>query len=148
MIPICKSFSCHHFDIVIYRLACPICLYPRTYIHIYSRVALFFFSARRFDNPASVAATPTRQLTYNYLAAVNLRLLFLPIDLCCDWTMGTIPLVESFLDVRNLATIAAHATVLGLIVTAVLTRSRQTSIIIIMVSLIDNVRGFVGIDRL
>ncbi|XP_058789494.1 protein O-mannosyl-transferase Tmtc3-like [Phymastichus coffea] len=86
----------------------------------------------RFDNPASVAPTPTRQLTYNYLAAVNLRLLFLPIDLCCDWTMGTIPLVESLLDVRNLATLAAHSMVIGLLVAAILTRSRQTSIIIIM----------------
>ncbi|XP_001601753.2 protein O-mannosyl-transferase Tmtc3 [Nasonia vitripennis] len=86
----------------------------------------------RFDNPASVASTPTRQLTYNYLAAVNLRLLFLPIDLCCDWTMGTIPLIETLLDVRNVATLAAHSTVIGLLVTAVLTRSRQTSIIIIM----------------
>ncbi|KAJ8675843.1 hypothetical protein QAD02_011629, partial [Eretmocerus hayati] len=86
----------------------------------------------RFDNPASVASTPTRQLTYNYLAAVNFRLLFLPIDLCCDWTMGTIPLVESLLDVRNLATLATHATIIGLLITAVLTRSRQTSVIIIM----------------
>ncbi|XP_014213577.1 transmembrane and TPR repeat-containing protein CG4050-like [Copidosoma floridanum] len=86
----------------------------------------------RFDNPASVASTPTRQLTYNYLAAVNLRLLFLPIDLCCDWTMGTIPLVEGFLDPRNLATLAAHAIVVVLLVTALLTRSRQTSIVIIM----------------
>ncbi|XP_014223794.1 transmembrane and TPR repeat-containing protein CG4050 [Trichogramma pretiosum] len=86
----------------------------------------------RFDNPASVAATPTRQLTYNYLAAVNMRLLFLPTDLCCDWTMGTIPLVEGLLDVRNLATLAAHSTVLGLLATAVLTCNRQTSIIIIM----------------
>lgn len=88
----------------------------------------------RFDNPASVASTPTRQLTYNYLAAVNLRLLFLPSDLCCDWTMGTIPLIESFTDVRNLATLTTHGAVLGLLVTAVVTRSRQTSVILIMVS--------------
>ncbi|XP_043487059.1 protein O-mannosyl-transferase Tmtc3-like isoform X1 [Polistes fuscatus] len=86
----------------------------------------------RFDNPASVATTPTRQLTYNYLAAVNLRLLFLPSDLCCDWTMGTIPLVESFTDIRNLATIATHGTILGLLATATLTRNRQTSVILIM----------------
>jgi len=35
--------------------------------------------------------------------------------------MGTIPLVESFTDVRNLATLATHGTVLGLLVTAVVT---------------------------
>lgn len=48
--------------------------------------------------------------------------------------MGTIPLVESFTDVRNLATLGTHGTVLGLLVTAVITRSRQTSVILIMVS--------------
>lgn len=82
-----------------------------------------------------MAPTPIRQLTYNYLAAVNLRLLFLPSDLCCDWTMGTIPLIESFTDPRNLATIATHTTILGLLITAILTPNRQTSIILIMVSI-------------
>ncbi|XP_046747903.1 protein O-mannosyl-transferase Tmtc3-like isoform X1 [Diprion similis] len=86
----------------------------------------------RFDNPASVAPSPARQFTYNYLASVNLRLLFLPIDLCCDWTMGTIPLIETLTDPRNLATIASHATLAGLLATAILTRSRQTSVVLIM----------------
>ncbi|XP_051857016.1 protein O-mannosyl-transferase TMTC3 [Antechinus flavipes] len=58
----------------------------------------------RFDNPAAVSPTPTRQLTFNYLLPVNAWLLFNPSELCCDWTMGTIPLIESFLDIRNLAT--------------------------------------------
>lgn len=62
----------------------------------------------KYDNPAAVASTPTRQLTYNYLLAVNSWLLLYPMNLLCDWTMGTIPLVQSFLDVRNLATIAFY----------------------------------------
>uniref|UniRef100_A0A8C5WIK5 Protein O-mannosyl-transferase TMTC3 n=1 Tax=Leptobrachium leishanense TaxID=445787 RepID=A0A8C5WIK5_9ANUR len=60
----------------------------------------------RFDNPAAVSSTPTRQLTFNYLLPVNAWLLLNPSELCCDWTMGTIPLVESVLDIRNLATLA------------------------------------------
>uniref|UniRef100_H3D877 Protein O-mannosyl-transferase TMTC3 n=1 Tax=Tetraodon nigroviridis TaxID=99883 RepID=H3D877_TETNG len=59
----------------------------------------------RFDNPAAVSPTPTRQMTFNYLLPVNAWLLLNPSELCCDWTMGTIPLVESFLDLRNLATL-------------------------------------------
>ncbi|XP_018412237.1 PREDICTED: transmembrane and TPR repeat-containing protein 3 isoform X2 [Nanorana parkeri] len=59
----------------------------------------------RFDNPAAVSSTPARQLTFNYLLPVNAWLLLNPSELCCDWTMGTIPLVESFLDIRNLATL-------------------------------------------
>uniref|UniRef100_A0A8D0U0P2 Protein O-mannosyl-transferase TMTC3 n=1 Tax=Sus scrofa TaxID=9823 RepID=A0A8D0U0P2_PIG len=61
-------------------------------------------SWKGFDNPAAVSPTPTRQLTFNYLLPVNAWLLLNPSELCCDWTMGTIPLIESFLDVRNLAT--------------------------------------------
>ncbi|XP_076878222.1 protein O-mannosyl-transferase TMTC3 [Brachyhypopomus gauderio] len=68
----------------------------------------------RFDNPAAVSDTPTRQLTFNYLLPVNGWLLLNPSELCCDWTMGTIPLVESALDPRNLATLAFY-TLLGLL---------------------------------
>lgn len=63
----------------------------------------------RFDNPAAVSPTPTRQMTFNYLLPVNAWLLLNPSELCCDWTMGTIPLVESFLDLRNLATLLFYA---------------------------------------
>ncbi|XP_036342730.1 protein O-mannosyl-transferase Tmtc3-like, partial [Rhagoletis pomonella] len=41
----------------------------------------------RFDNPASAASTPTRQLTFSYLIYLNLWLMLFPSDLCCDWTM-------------------------------------------------------------
>ncbi|KAK2842695.1 hypothetical protein Q5P01_012895 [Channa striata] len=68
----------------------------------------------RFDNPAAVSHTPTRQLTFNYLLPVNAWLLLNPSELCCDWTMGTIPLVESLLDMRNLATLMFY-TFLGLL---------------------------------
>ncbi|XP_035521326.1 protein O-mannosyl-transferase TMTC3 [Morone saxatilis] len=68
----------------------------------------------RFDNPAAVSPTPTRQLTFNYLLPVNAWLLLNPSELCCDWTMGTIPLVESLLDLRNLATLVFY-TALGLL---------------------------------
>ncbi|XP_061825330.2 protein O-mannosyl-transferase TMTC3 [Nerophis lumbriciformis] len=65
----------------------------------------------RFDNPAAVSPTPTRQLTFNYLLPVNAWLLLNPSELCCDWTMGTIPLVESALDRRNLATVVFYVLV-------------------------------------
>ncbi|XP_053575210.1 protein O-mannosyl-transferase TMTC3 [Bombina bombina] len=69
----------------------------------------------RFDNPAAVSTTPARQLTFNYLLPVNAWLLLNPSELCCDWTMGTIPLVESILDIRNLATLIFFS-VLGVLV--------------------------------
>lgn len=88
----------------------------------------------RFDNPASVAPTPTRQLTYHYLVSLNLWLLLFPCDLCCDWTMGTVPLVESLIDPRNASTITAYAVVTLLLTCALLTDNRQRSVLILMVS--------------
>lgn len=90
----------------------------------------------RFDNPASVAPSPNKQLTYHYLISVNMWLLLFPCNLCCDWTMGTIPLVESFLDIRNLTTVATYLFLLLLIATAFSTENRHQSVVLIMVSFI------------
>lgn len=97
---------------------------------------LIFFSplSDRFDNPASVSATPTRQLSYNYLVSVNLWLLLFPCDLCCDWTMGTVPLVESFSDPRNLTTLGAYSLIGVLVWMAFLQGDRHRSGVIVMVS--------------
>ena len=42
--------------------------------------------------------------TYGFLWFFNIWLLLFPSQLCYDWQIGSIPLVESLLDVRNLAT--------------------------------------------
>ncbi|XP_050093554.1 protein O-mannosyl-transferase Tmtc3 [Anopheles aquasalis] len=86
----------------------------------------------RFDNPASVAVTPVRQLSYNYLVSVNLWLLLFPCDLCCDWTMGTVPLVESFTDPRNLSTLGAYTLIGVLAWVAFVENHRQKSAVVVM----------------
>ncbi|XP_078529890.1 protein O-mannosyl-transferase TMTC1 [Lissotriton helveticus] len=58
------------------------------------------------DNPASFSPyILTRFLTYSYLLAFNTWLLLAPITLCYDWQVGSIPLIESIWDARNLATL-------------------------------------------
>ena len=47
-----------------------------------------------------------RFLTYSYLLVFNMWLLLCPAVLSYDWQVGSIPLVESLLDIRNLATLA------------------------------------------
>ncbi|KAG8196915.1 hypothetical protein JTE90_027619 [Oedothorax gibbosus] len=69
----------------------------------------------KFDNPAAASDSPTRQLTYNYLVALNGGLFLYPHSLCCDWTMGSVPLVHSLTDPRNLATLLAYG-ILGVVV--------------------------------
>ncbi len=64
-----------------------------------------------FDNPAAHRDFPARHLTWSYLCAVNAWLLLSPADLCCDWTMGTVPVVDSAADPRNAATAAVFASV-------------------------------------
>uniref|UniRef100_A0A4W3I6B1 Protein O-mannosyl-transferase TMTC3 n=1 Tax=Callorhinchus milii TaxID=7868 RepID=A0A4W3I6B1_CALMI len=85
----------------------------------------------RFDNPAAVSPTPARQLTFNYLLPLNGWLLLNPSELCCDWTMGTIPLVESILDIRNVATVIFYL-FLGLLIHYSLRNPGESSRTIIM----------------
>ena len=57
------------------------------------------------DNPACFSPHfLSRLLTYSYLCAVDFWLLLNPSRLCFDWSMGSIPLVETVLDGRNAAT--------------------------------------------
>ena len=58
------------------------------------------------DNPASFSdSLSTRVMTYSYLIAFNSWLLLSPSVLSYDWQMGSIPLVQSPLDSRNLGTL-------------------------------------------
>ncbi|XP_046550383.1 protein O-mannosyl-transferase TMTC4-like [Haliotis rubra] len=59
------------------------------------------------DNPHSfVNGTMLRVLNYNYIYAMNAWLLLNPWWLCCDWSMGCIPVITSLADSRILADIA------------------------------------------
>ena len=58
------------------------------------------------DNPASFSdSLSTRVMTYSYLIAFNSWLLLSPSVLSYDWQMGSIPLVQSPLDSRNIGTL-------------------------------------------
>uniref|UniRef100_A0A8C2IDX4 dolichyl-phosphate-mannose--protein mannosyltransferase n=1 Tax=Cyprinus carpio TaxID=7962 RepID=A0A8C2IDX4_CYPCA len=68
------------------------------------------------DNPASFSPyLLTRFLTYCYLLAFNAWLLLAPIVLCYDWQVGSIPLVESLWDGRNIASLTLALVMLALI---------------------------------
>eukprot|EP00095_Tigriopus_kingsejongensis_P012150 snap_masked-scaffold954_size76946-processed-gene-0.15 protein:Tk12150 transcript:snap_masked-scaffold954_size76946-processed-gene-0.15-mRNA-1 annotation:"transmembrane and tpr repeat-containing protein cg4050-like" len=88
-----------------------------------------------YDNPAAAASTPSRQMTYGYLFSVNTWLLLNPSDLCCDWTMGTLPLVHHVLDERNLATLGLLV-VLAWLVHHMLTRGRRQKELPVILALI------------
>lgn len=88
----------------------------------------------RFDNPASVSPSPSRQLTYNYLVSVNLRLLLFPNDLCCDWTMGTIELIKSVYDLRNMMTAFTYVMIGWLGWLAISCENRRKANVLVLVS--------------
>lgn len=54
----------------------------------------------------------TRFRTYSYLCTLNARLLLCPNTLCYDWSMDSIPRIESWWDMRNVETLA-FALILG-----------------------------------
>ncbi|CAL1282072.1 unnamed protein product [Larinioides sclopetarius] len=89
----------------------------------------------KFDNPAAASETPTRQLTFNYLIALNSWLLLCPSDLCCDWTMGSVPLVRSWSDPRNIATLAVYATLFAVLWNAVWVDDLRSRILLIAISM-------------
>lgn len=101
----------------------------------------------RFDNPAAVSPTPTRQLTFNYLLPVNAWLLLNPSELCCDWTMGTIPLVETLVDIRNLATVVFYSLV-GMLACQSLRHTDSSGKTVIMVRFPLFMVGLVCLRRL
>ncbi|KAK7085136.1 Protein O-mannosyl-transferase tmtc4 [Halocaridina rubra] len=58
----------------------------------------------KVDNPASfLDSIIFRSLNYQYLYSMNAILLLLPIWLCFDWSMGCIPVIVNFTDVRLLS---------------------------------------------
>ena len=71
------------------------------------------------DNPASFAQSPsTRVLTYLYLAVFSLLQLLCPSTLSYDWQLGSLPLVTSCTDTRNIITAVAAAAAVGLLLAA------------------------------
>lgn len=90
----------------------------------------------KFDNPASVAKTPTRQMTFNYLFSINQWLLLFPSPLCCDWTMGSVPLIHSLFDYRNLFTLIFYVVLFKFIVFGLLEPGPQGRAVIMALTLL------------
>ena len=91
------------------------------------------FALCSHDNPATGTPTPQRQLTWLYLCFVNMKLLFFPNWLCADWTMGTIPVIQSLTDPRNLGTLVTFFGLFILSLHALLRTSVDGWRIIVMV---------------
>ncbi|KAK5646823.1 hypothetical protein RI129_005287 [Pyrocoelia pectoralis] len=72
---------------------------------LYCRLKIMNFEGPNFtvaDNPAAFSNnTISKVLTYNYIYLINILLLLWPEWLCFDWSMGCVPLVEHFTDVRS-----------------------------------------------
>ncbi|XP_008399435.1 transmembrane and TPR repeat-containing protein 1 isoform X2 [Poecilia reticulata] len=78
------------------------------------------------DNPASYSPhLLTRFLTYSYLLSFNAWLLLAPVVLCYDWQVGSIPLVESLGDVRNVSTILLATLMIALCLHCLFSLKRQ-----------------------
>uniref|UniRef100_A0A8D9AGM0 dolichyl-phosphate-mannose--protein mannosyltransferase n=1 Tax=Cacopsylla melanoneura TaxID=428564 RepID=A0A8D9AGM0_9HEMI len=80
------------------------------------------------DNPASFHEQfLMRVLNYNYIYAVNVWLLLCPEWLCNDWSMGSVPLIQSWSDYRVGFVLLFWTALLGLLVRVVLSLFSQQS---------------------
>uniref|UniRef100_A0A4W3GXK3 dolichyl-phosphate-mannose--protein mannosyltransferase n=1 Tax=Callorhinchus milii TaxID=7868 RepID=A0A4W3GXK3_CALMI len=106
----------------------PLLLFLKVVAILFFRVWIMGGSMPNFseqDNPASFSPhLLTRFLTYSYLLVFNAWLLLAPITLCYDWQVGSIPLVESLWDARNVATAAFVLGILLLTFTCLLSAQR------------------------
>lgn len=63
-----------------------------------------------------------RILSFSNLYCFNTWLLLSPSSLCCDWTLGSIPVVTSLSDVRNAWSIFLYSSILLLVLHALLSK--------------------------
>ncbi|XP_071526882.1 protein O-mannosyl-transferase TMTC1-like [Panulirus ornatus] len=88
------------------------------------------------DNPASFSpSTLTRTLTFSYLPAFNTWLLLCPWALSHDWQMGSIPLLTSLIDVRNVASLVFYAALLLILRGGCLRKGREGQAVLLGLSL-------------
>lgn len=64
-------------------------------------------------------------LSFSNLYAINAWLLLSPSSLCCDWTLGSIPLVTSLTDPRNLWSVLLYLGLTVLLLHLLLTSSSR-----------------------
>ncbi|XP_071548678.1 protein O-mannosyl-transferase TMTC1-like [Panulirus ornatus] len=89
------------------------------------------------DNPASFAPSRlTRVLTFWYLPVFSAWLLLCPWTLAHDWQMGSIPLVTSVADPRNIASLSFYATLFLLIRAGCLTKGSEGRAVLLGMSLL------------
>lgn len=88
-------------------------------IFLLARIVMLQGSLPKFsqqDNPAAFHSSfQTRILTFLYLSSFNLWLLICPSSLSHDWQMGSIPLILSFRDTRNILTIFTISAIICLV---------------------------------
>ncbi|XP_065837876.1 protein O-mannosyl-transferase TMTC3-like [Oscarella lobularis] len=53
----------------------------------------------------------TRILSFSYIYSFNAWLLLCPYGLCCDWSLGSLPLIHNFTDAYNLASLFLYLTI-------------------------------------
>ncbi|GFO42112.1 transmembrane and tpr repeat-containing protein 1 [Plakobranchus ocellatus] len=98
------------------RLVC-VCLWIASILAL--RMWIMDFKQPKFkaeDNPAAEAQSRlTRFLTFLYLPAFNLWLLLFPATLSYDWAVGSIPLVTSIGDPRNVWSASFYVVLLVLV---------------------------------
>lgn len=69
-----------------------------------------------------------RVLSFSNIYTLNAWLLLAPSSLCCDWTLGSVPLVTSLGDSRNVWSIVLYCTIVAMVICTL--KSRQDQFVI------------------
>jgi len=71
-----------------------------------------------------------RMLSFSNIYAHNAWLLLSPSSLCCDWSLGSVPLVTSPTDTKNLYSVALYVSLAVLLLRTLLSRQSRYSVLI------------------
>eukprot|EP00941_MAST-03F_sp_MAST-3F-sp1_P005041 g5041.t1 len=101
--------------LVVFRLLCTFA-FAMTAVFIRLKSGAFIPEFSEPDNPGAYNSNLfTRILTLNYYAGFSAFQLLLPTALCCDWAMGSIEVLESVSDHRNIVTVCSYSSLIFLV---------------------------------
>ncbi|CAL4062760.1 unnamed protein product [Meganyctiphanes norvegica] len=89
------------------------------------------------DNPAAAQSDPyCRFLTWLYLPVFNMWLMLCPWVLSHDWQLGSLPLVTSVYDPRNIASLAFYVTLIAITITGITNEKSKGHMTLLGISLL------------
>lgn len=89
------------------------------------RQVLLMHVSLYMTEPTESSCCSRRMLSFSNIYAHNAWLLLSPSSLCCDWSLGSVPLVTSLTDTKNLYSVALYVSLAALVLRILLPKQNR-----------------------